>query len=90
MQCLRVYGRKKSTVILLEFKILSVGIFIVWLTSRYLSVCHTYHKLLLSQHIEKKKYYQQATNQQQSNNIAFLELSIQSMRDKKYFPDEKG
>ena len=71
MQCLRVYGRKKSTVILLEFKILSVGIFFVWLTSWYLSVCHTYQKPLLSQHIEKKKYYLSATSQEQWNNVAF-------------------
>ena len=53
MQCLRGYGRKKSKVILPEFKILSVGIFIVCLTSWYLSVCHTYHKPLWSQHTEK-------------------------------------
>ena len=89
MQCLRVYGRKKSTVILLEFKILSVGIFIVWLTSWYLSVCHTYHKLLLSQHIEKKKYYQQQTSNSQII-LHFWNCQYNQWRDQKYFPDEKG
>ena len=61
-QCLRVYGRKKSKVILLEFKNLSVGIFIVCLTSWYLSVCHTYWKPLLSQHTEKYNQKQTSIN----------------------------
>ena len=74
MQCLRVYGRKKSKVILLEFKILSVGIFIVCLTSRYLSVCHTYHKPLWSQHTEKQKYYQQQTTNSKIESHVILSI----------------